>query len=388
MPEIKRLRTTCYLAVWKLPPERVRRRAPVLHSDDDVVQRLAAIIDDYREWELCDSPVSRINTWADSVCNVCTWIDPPTRVVLLEALVDAMSVGYWSRERTRAALWELDRAQTRWPDAPDLMGDGWTWLDTQGPAASQSAMLEILPLQQREASTHSRHFAYLDDGLFSGGTVLTELRPWILDQAPRGARLLIAHLVSNAERIQMIRSRLSEWARPRKIDIQMITALSFSGASQPELFGPTVDLCLRPTRSMYEHSEALSTYRRRFGWQHREYKFETEPLAWNDGVFRSPEHRRVITRALLEVGCKIMMWSRQPSRGMRPLGFDEERTFGVGAMMATFHNAPNSAPLALWWGNPSFHDSHPLSRWTPLLPRRPAPASAQTTWSWDDDEPF
>jgi len=104
---------------------------------------------------------------------------------------------------------------------------------------------------------------------------------------------------------------------------------------------------------------------------HRGFEFvhDDAPITC-ERVFRSPDHRRVLTLAMLEVGCQLMMWSKEPKFPLRPLGYSDGNSFGVGAMMATFHNSPNTAPLALWWGSGK---SGPLARWEPLLPRRPDP---------------
>ena len=44
----------------------------------------------------------------------------------------------------------------------------------------------------------------------------------------------------------------------------------------------------------------------------------------------------------------------------RPLGNMVLETFGFGALVVTFRNCPNNAPLALWAGDP----------WYPLFPRK------------------
>ena len=45
---------------------------------------------------------------------------------------------------------------------------------------------------------------------------------------------------------------------------------------------------------------------------------------------------------------------------IRPLGFSLMKTLGFGSPVVSFNNCPNTAPLALWAGDP----------WYPLFPRR------------------
>jgi len=342
-----------------------------------VAQEIAALVSDYRQEEVPQITDARVLEWTEDVASICVWLDDDSKVILLEALGDALKVGYWSRNRIRLTVDEIDTAQF-WQDAPPLVDGAWRWLDLQGSASSQSALIGLLDDPIASASGDNRHFVYLDDGLFSGGTVRREVGAWISQEAHRGTRLLVAHLAGHCDRVQSARNDLLILAKEYGVDLRMIAASHFAepdyesppGIKTRSVFG----MCLKPDQFTYDRSDACATYRERFGWRHRNVRLiDCDDPITCERVFRSIEHREVLTRAFLEVGCKMMMWTKNPKAAMRPLGYTNDSSFGLGAMMATFHNCPNTAPLALWWGDAAMPSWTPLSRWSPLLPRRPAP---------------
>jgi hypothetical protein len=87
-----------------------------------------------------------------------------------------------------------------------------------------------------------------------------------------------------------------------------------------------------------------------------------DPDLFGDGpLFTDAEERDVVERAFLRVGSRIAA----PNKKLRPLGAGESPSLGFGAVTFTFHGAPATMPLALWW-----HDEHDPSAWFPLVPGR------------------
>ena len=344
---------------------------------DETAEAVANLLEGFRDSEIPDVTASRVLDWVEAIGGISPWLDDRSALVLVEALHDALSVGYWSSQRTIDRISQLDPTLL-WPDAPVLLSANWRWLNLQGPESSQTALHGLFEALVPSPMGDGQHFFYLDDGLFSGGTVSHEVERWVETERPTGARLLIAHLVGHAGRYEGTRQELERVTRRHNVDVRMIAATQIaepdfhlgleSSRQAPTRYG----LCLKPTRALYESSDVCQRHWQRFEWHHRGYAFLEDDVAITcERVFRSPEHRRTLTLAMLEVGCKIMLWTKDPNPWMRPLGYCNDNSFGVGAMMATFHNSPNTAPLALWWGDPS--KGAPLARWDPLLPRRPDP---------------
>jgi hypothetical protein len=76
--------------------------------------------------------------------------------------------------------------------------------------------------------------------------------------------------------------------------------------------------------------------------------------------FSSGAARSMLEHELLKAGALVRQRCTQLKEALRPLGFTGLKTFGFGGLTITFRNCPNTAPLALWAGDP----------WYPLFPRK------------------
>lgn len=335
--------------------------------DEALASQLAELLRDFRQGEIAPITAERVLAWTDQVVDVCQWLDAENgRQVLLEALLDALRPGYWSLDRVEQ--WLADLISNRpWDDALALADPSWHWLSCQGSLKSQSRLLRLLPPPTGAGPGDGRHFVYLDDGLFSGRTIERELGRWI-EQASPGSRLLVALMVVRETRARDVKKRLKQLADRRGLDLRTFTTLRLSEPASR--LKETVALCLRPRTGDYT-SKVCAEHARWFGHHSGGASALLAPdVRHRERVFRTPDHRTVLTRAMLEVGCQIMLWSENPDLALGPLGFvDKDAPLGLGAMVATFHGAPNTMPLALWWGNPTLRDGSPLARWIPLLPR-------------------
>ena len=85
--------------------------------------------------------------------------------------------------------------------------------------------------------------------------------------------------------------------------------------------------------------------------------------------FSSVEGRELLENQFFRAGEKIREFAKNPDPELKPLGYSNLES-GFGSLFVTYRNCPNNCPLALWYGDPSYHPSHPLSRWYPLFPRR------------------
>ncbi|CAJ1314687.1 phosphoribosyltransferase-like protein [Paenibacillus nuruki] len=90
----------------------------------------------------------------------------------------------------------------------------------------------------------------------------------------------------------------------------------------------------------------------------------------NDSLFTSTKSRAVLERAFLEKGAYITTLPNELQGSMRPLGFEKYHSLGFGSLFFTYRNIANNCPLVLWWGDLDQEESHPFSKWHPLLPRK------------------
>lgn len=204
-------------------------------------------------------------------------------------------------------------------------------------------------------------FIYLDDVIFSGNRVSSDLELWIAEDAPTEATI---HVVALA-----IHTGGEYWAKKR---LQKIIDSS----------GKNIDMdywCLKTieNRKSYKRNTEvlwpavlpdypdLKVY---LDLPHK-FPFEVRPEGGNHGPFSSERGRQLLESEMLIAGIKILAACENPKDIMRPLGFSPFG-LGFGSMMVTFRNCPNNCPLALWWGDPDADPSHPFSKWYPLFPRK------------------
>lgn len=84
----------------------------------------------------------------------------------------------------------------------------------------------------------------------------------------------------------------------------------------------------------------------------------------------SNTRREAYERIMFKYGLKIMGFFSKNSGVVKPLGYSTFRGFGFGSTVFSFRNCPNNNPLVFWWGDPTASQSHPFSRWYPLLQRK------------------
>lgn len=90
----------------------------------------------------------------------------------------------------------------------------------------------------------------------------------------------------------------------------------------------------------------------------------------NYPVFSSEEGRQLLEREFLLAGMRIRSFCKNPSNVLRPLGFSHFG-LGFGSMIVTYRNCPNNAPWPSGGEIPEASAGHPLSKWYPLVPRKP-----------------
>jgi len=206
-------------------------------------------------------------------------------------------------------------------------------------------------------------YIYLDDVLFTGGRIGSDLSSWIADAAP--AQGIVDVLVIAAHRLGewQCAERLKKDAKKAGKDLQFKfwAALRVENRkryrSASEVLWPAA----------VPDDAALKVY------MADEQKFPFEPRepegTLEHPIFSSEDGRQLLERELLLAGLRIRSFSQNPSKVLRPLGFSPFG-LGFGSMIVTYRNCPNNVPLALWWGDADAEAGHPFSKWYPLLPRK------------------
>jgi hypothetical protein len=330
-----------------------------------LLSSIAETIADYREGEIALRNPGHVQRWVEQ-------FDCGVRDALLEEMDHVLRRSYISRRGTLASLERLVE-RIRWlgrhrPDALRSLD----FLKIQKHGTSQRDLLQLLDEAWLEqygfgmADCHSknREFVYLDDVLFTGARLISDVEEWLAASDLSDATLHLVFLAVYSDGKYYATRRIGEMARQRNIRLRWWTGQIIENrkryAAASQVLWPS-RLPDDPLVAKYVAELENAGY----GVVLR--KPDASPKG---SVFSSASGRDLLEQHFLIHGVRIRSLCKKPAPVMRPLGFCKLRKFGFGSMIVTYRNCPNNSPLVLWYGNPNLPRSHPLSRWWPLFPRR------------------
>lgn len=195
-------------------------------------------------------------------------------------------------------------------------------------------------------------YLYLDDVLFSGGRIKSDLAAWIRSDAPKNAELDVLVVIRHTQGSFFTEADLAKAAASAGKNIAV--RFPHSHIVEDRKARTNVSDVLRPTS--IPSGQAVRAYVSSLG---------AEPLLRNAGsvgghaFFSSEAGRTLLEQEFLKAGVRIRGLCPLLPKHLRPLGCTVQRTLGFGSTIVTYRNCPNNAPLALWAGDP----------WYPLFPR-------------------
>jgi hypothetical protein len=241
------------------------------------------------------------------------------------------------------------------------------FLSIQQNGNSQKEMLKLfskclreeLGIDLSQCGVVGGDYIYLDDVIFSGNRVKSDLENWVVNSAPQSAKVQVIvagyHTLGQYNvkiRLNEVAERLGknisfEYWRVVKVENRKIKKDS------SEVLWPT------SVPNVVE-VQAYMAIGSRFPFEPR------VPIRVACEPFSSEEGRHVLEQEFFIAGAKIRAKSEKPKDVIRPLGFSP---FGVGfgSMIVSYRNCPNNCPLAMWWGDPQATSG--ALHWYPLLPR-------------------
>jgi hypothetical protein len=248
---------------------------------------------------------------------------------------------------------------------PEAFWRGATVLNIQQNGQSQDEILKLLDgalvsqlgLSLAECSGTAAVYVYVDDVLFSGNRIRTDLTDWIMNDAPEEADVYVVVIAGYKLGEYQAKASLLQAAEVagKRLSFQFLATRWYESRLKyrykADLLWP-VEL---PDDSAVTDYVALD----------HKFPFEPRPAGGPLGLFTSEEARQLLERELLIAGARILEGYSHPSPSMRPLGFSP---FGVGfgSLVVTYRNCPNNTPLALWWGLGEREEGG----WYPLFPRK------------------
>ena len=327
---------------------------------ENLIASIASIISDYRATDLGALTTEHIERWV-------LQFDDAVQLPILNEMDHILKSTYFSLEKVTSFLELVIQSEKLAGNDQTAFWGSVHFLNIQGGGNSQKEMLELFSaiLQEKcgfsieESSEDSSIYLYLDDAVFTGNRVLSDIKIWITEQAPQEATLHIVTIALHRGGQYYANKRITETVKAtgKKIYINWWRAIELEDR---KTYIDDSDV-LRPMEipddpDVHAYIESMT---------HKPILRAVDSLG-HHALFSSMEGRNILEQEFLKAGVKIR--NKCPLLGdtQRPLGHMTLEMLGCGSLIVTFRNCPNNAPLALWVGDP----------WYPLFPRTTNSATA------------
>lgn len=205
-------------------------------------------------------------------------------------------------------------------------------------------------------------FIYLDDCLFSGGTLIKDCNHSLLKNCKN--KVIFLYFGAYTQGYKRVIERNEIIKKLMELDSQFFANYVFENEKKylnnDDIFYPK-----RPTTGNLRH-HVLNI---------DDYYFR-EPSSSSVGhvnisltetipIFSSSENRDKYENELVEAGVKIRRAYGIESESMNPLGLSPIDKLGFGGVLMNYRNCPNNLPLCFWYGDQLNCDS----KWVPLMKR-------------------
>jgi hypothetical protein len=336
--------------------------SPSVIDRESLIASIATIIEDYGTPERAPLDAQHVQRWADQLS---AGVQPG----VLQELEHVLRKTYLRRSLVGDLLDGLIVHEAFSASGSKQFWASANLLDLQTESTSQKRMLGLLDerlqavhsLQAAECGTPEGPFVYLDDAIFTGSRVRKDLGRWIASTAPAEAIVYVVVLAAHTSAWNLANGlRAHAEAEGKRICVRVISYRTFENR-----------LAYRNTAEVLWHTRLPSGTELAAYLESRNYPFEPRERVVDAGehsIFSSEKGRAVLERALLGVGWKLIQDHSLRADYWRPLGFGSYG-LGFGTTLVSFLNCPNTAPLALWWGE-DIRRAGRRNAWYPLFPRR------------------
>lgn len=321
-------------------------------ADDKLAEELAELIRDYRKGEIPEPDVDHVQRWISQ-------FPASKRDAILAEVTHVLEKTYVTRPEVVKFLTSLSTNEKLAGNDPAAFWQAANFLRLQTAGNSQKDMLELFDAALTKAhglgiadcGSDEAAFVYLDDALYSGGRIKSDLIKWIKEAAPKKAQVFVIviamHELGEYFATKDIRKAAADAGK--EISVNWWRAIPFEDR---KAYMDNSDV-LRPTQIPDEAKEYVDS-------------LEVAPVLRKPGstgklgLFSSDEARILLEQEFLKAGVRVRDICPYLNKYMRPLGCTFMKTTGFGSLFVTHRNCANNTPLALWAGNP----------WYPLFPRK------------------
>lgn len=314
---------------------------------------LAALIKDYQQEAPQSANVAHVVHWVTQFPEV-------SRLPIINEMLHVMGKSYFSKERAIAFLEGIITSKKLCGEDYKSFWRSTRILQLQTQGNSQRELLKILETKLfghtgfslNDCGQNPSRYLYLDDGLFSGGRIKSDLTRWINDDAPAVAEVYIVVIAAHSQGAYFTLKDLR--AAAKAAGKALVFKIRYKLEIGDKIFNDAATDVLRPTGPGPD--AAVSEYIDGLG---KAQQWRTVVQQGACEFFTGEAGRSLLEQEFLREGVGIRAGSPYLNDYQRPLGNTTMRTTGFGTLFVTWRNCPNNAPLVLWAGNP----------WYPLFRR-------------------
>ncbi len=332
-------------------------------EQQDLAEEMAKKLKDYRQSEGLNPKKENILKWVAQ-------FSEENRLLILEEMIHIFEQRYLCENELDRFLNGLISNTNLTKNNPNFWEEA-SLLQIQKNGKSQELMNEkfkqiIKQEKNIDISINDltkKHFIHLDDFLFTGNRLKTDLIDW-LKTAPKDASLDIIYIAYYKNGQYHANQELgTENPNNIKITFWRLEELENNPNCQnvSEVLWPSEKCLTNPDVLAYLKTQGTNYILR-----------DTNQIAnahCGKTIFSSETNRAILEEEFTLAGLNIISKINEIDRKKwKPLGISSFAGFGFGALLFSYRNCPNNTPLAFWWG-----DWNGNSIWYPLFQRKTYP---------------
>lgn len=335
----------------------------MIMTNEELCLSIATVISNYRNGEFGEYDKAHVWRWVEQ-------FDVDERQIVLQETNRILKKNFISRESFNKLVDAIISSQVVYGENKDNYWNSVSLLEIQRKGSSQKELNDIFCSKLSEVynidniiNCESREYLYIDDFIFSGGRVYSDLSFWLRETMPNECRICIVTIGWYLYGQYSLKKRLEALISLLEINVELQFCSFINRRLENRLFRKDFSEVFWPTSCVEEIPEVVN-YIEEHGYD-PQYRVKN---GIKNSVFSRPR-REEYEKILLKHGLKILGFSKNNSRVVKPLGYHQFNEFGFGSTIFSFRNCPNNNPLVFWWGDPEAPDWHPFSKWYPLLQR-------------------
>ena len=330
---------------------------------EELVTQLAGILKDYRSDEGLNPTPQIIKKWISQ-------FTPQNQQVILKEMIHIFDKMYVSEQEIDKFLLGLITNENLTNNNPKLFWSNISLLNIQKDGQSQNIMVEkFKKLLWQELKINvaindysKSHYIYLDDFLFSGMKLRTDLTTF-MQHAPYNAKIDTIYIGYFTSGKYYVKDKWLKDNNSKNLNIRIWRLIELENKNNCQ---NSSDILL-PTNDILHYDIVNEYLKKQEKYTIRNTSQQPNYHCGGNNIFSSEENRIIVEREFTLAGLKINSSIHDEKKKLywKPLGITSLKGLGFGATVLTYRNCPNNTPLALWWG-----DWNNNAVWTPLFQRK------------------